>query len=125
MADIAATRDGSDIDFGRDALISGLEEYRQTALSRVSNEVSYVNADYGIDLASELGQVNAVDTIGIRASSAIMNDDRFTSATLTNSTVTPVDGAVNYSLSFDVVAVDGQEFSLDVLVANGEVALVP
>lgn len=125
MSDIAATTDGSDIDFTRDALISGLEEYRQAALSRVSNEVSYTNADYGIDLVQELGQVGSAATIGIRASAAIMNDDRFTSATLTNQVVRNVGGLAEVSLAFDVVAEDGTEFSLGVLVANGEVALVP
>jgi hypothetical protein len=125
MADIAATLDGSDIDFTVDRVISGLPEYRQAALSRVSNDVSYVDPDYGLDLAGEIGTTGGASTIGIRASSAIMNDDRFTSATLTNSSVTQVGGVASVSLSFDVVAEDGTEFSLDVLVANGEVALVP
>lgn len=125
MSDIPATRDGSDIDFTRDTLVSGVDEYRQAVLSRLSNEVSYVNADYGLDLAGELGQIGAIDTIGIRASSAIMNDDRFSSATLTQSSTRQVGDVAEVSLSFDVVAEDGTEFSLAVLVANGEVVLVP
>lgn len=125
MSDIPATADGTDIDFTRDALVSGLDEYRQAALSRISNEVSYVNGDYGIDLVQELGQIGTVSTIGIRASGAIMNDERFTSAALTNSSETRNGDVVEVSLSFDVVAEDGTEFSLDVLVANGEVVLVP
>jgi hypothetical protein len=125
MSDIAATLDGTDIDFSVDRVITGLAEYRQAALSRISNDVSHVNADYGLDLAGELGQVDAVATIGIRASSAIMNDSRFTSAALTHSSITQVEGTASVSLSFDVVVEDGTEFSLDVLVANGEVALVP
>jgi len=123
MADIAATLDGSDIDFTVDSVISGLPEYRQAALSRISNEVTYRNGDYGIDLVQELGQTGGVDTIGIRASAAIMNDERFTSATLSNSSARQVDGVQEVSLSFDVVAEDGTEVSLDVLVANGEVVL--
>jgi hypothetical protein len=125
MADIAATLDGLDIDFTKDALVAGVDEYRQAARSRLNNDVSMVNADYGLDLAGELGEVGGVSTIGIRASSAIMNDARFTSATLTQSSITQVGGTASVSLSFDVVAEDGTEFSLDVLVANGEVALVP
>lgn len=125
MSDIPATRDGSDIDFARDALVSGIEEYRQAALSRISNEVSYTNPAYGIDLAQELGQTGGVDTIGIRASSAIMNDERFASATLTRSSTRKIGDVVDVSLSFDVEAEDGTAFSLDVLVANGEVVLVP
>ena len=128
MADIAATRDGSDIDFTRDYIITGLEEYRQAAFSRISNEVTYTDADYGIDLALELGKTEGIDTIGIRASAAIMNDERFTSAALsTPPTVRRgVTGdLVEIALSFDVVVEDGTEFSLDVLVANGEVVLVP
>lgn len=125
MADIAATADGSDIDFARDSLVSGLEEYRQAALSRISNEVTYTNNDYGLDLAGELGQTGGVDTIGIRASSAIMNDERFTSAALTQSTVRRSGDVAEVELAFDVVAQDGSEVSLDVLVANGEVVLVP
>lgn len=124
MSDIAATRDGADIDFARE-LISGVDEYRQAALSRVSNEVSYLDADYGIDLAQELGQTRALDTIGIRASGAIMNDERFTSAALTSSRAVRNGDIVEYSLSFAVVADDTVTFSLDVLVANGEVVLVP
>jgi hypothetical protein len=126
MADIAATRDGTDIDFTRDALITGIEEYRQAALSRVSNEVEYTDADYGIDLVQELGTTgDGVNTIGIRASSAIMNDTRFVSATLTRSQVRQVGDVIDVALSFDVVAVDGTELSLSVLVASGEVVLVP
>lgn len=125
MSDIPATRDGTDIDFSRDALVSGVDEYRQAALSRISNEVSYTNADYGIDLVQELGQTGSADTIGIRASSAIMNDERFASATLTRSSTRRTGDVVEVSLSFDVEAEDGTEFSLDVLVANGEVVLVP
>jgi hypothetical protein len=126
MADIAATRDGTDIDFTRDVLITGIDEYRQAAFSRVSNEVEYTDADYGIDLVQELGTTGGgVNTIGIRASSAIMNDTRFVSATLTRSQVRQVGDVVEVALSFDVVAVDGTELSLDVLVASGEVVLVP
>jgi hypothetical protein len=125
MSDIAAALDGSDIDFSKDALISGVDEYRQAALSRISNEVSYTDADYGLDLVQEIGTTGGVDTIGIRASSAIMNDARFLSATLTKSTVTQTGDVSSVELSFDVVAQDGTELSLDVLVANGEVVLVP
>lgn len=126
MSDIAATADGADIDFTKDAVIGGLEERRQAAVSRISNEVSMVNADYGIDLVQELGQTGGADTIGIRASSAIMNDERFTSAALSRPAVERrVEDVVETALSFDVVAEDGTEFSLDVLVANGEVTLVP
>jgi hypothetical protein len=125
MADIAATLDGSDIDFTVDRVISGLPEYRQAARARVSNEVSMVNADYGIDLAQELGQTGRVSTIGVRASSAIMNDERFISATLTNSSVSRAGGIETVALSFLAVAQDGTEVPLDVLVANGEVTLVP
>lgn len=125
MSDIAATRDGSDIDFTRDVLITGVDEYRQAALSRISNEVTYTDGDYGIDLAQELGKTGGIDTIGIRASSAIMNDERFASATLTRSSVRQTGDVAKVSLSFEVVVEDGTEFSLDVLVANGEVVLVP
>lgn len=125
MADIAATPDGSDIDFAVDQVISGLPEYRQAAHSRLANEVSMVNADYGLDLVQELGQTGGVNTIGIRASSAIMNDERFTSAALTNSTVRQFGDVAEVTLAFAVVAEDGTEVSLDVLVANGEVVLVP
>jgi hypothetical protein len=125
MADIAATLDGSDIDFTVDRVISGLTEYRQAALSRVSNDVSYVDADYGLDLAGEIGQTGRTSTIGIRASSAIMNDQRFTSAALTNTTIARVDDVESVALSFDVVAEDGTDLSLTVLIEAGEVALVP
>jgi hypothetical protein len=125
MADIAATLDGSDIDFTVDRVISGLPEYQQAALSRVSNDVSYVDADYGLDLAGEIGQTGRTSTIGIRASSAIMNDQRFTSAALTNSAITRVDDVESVALSFDVVAEDGTDLSLTVLIEAGEVALVP
>jgi hypothetical protein len=124
MSDIGATLDGTDIDF-TDRLVSGVDERRQAARSRLSNEVTYTNTDYGLDLVQELGQVGGVDTIGIRASSAIMNDDRFVSAALTASSTAQTGDVASVSLSFDVVAEDGTEFSLDVLVANGEVALVP
>lgn len=124
MSDIAATRDGTDIDFS-DRLVSGLEEYRQAAVSRLSNEVTMTDNDYGIDLAQELGKTGALDTIGIRASDAIMKDDRFISATLTNSVPRRNGDLVEYALSFEVIAQDGVTFSLDTLVANGEVVLVP
>jgi hypothetical protein len=125
MADIAATLDGSDIDFTVDRVISGLPEYRQAALARVSNDVSYVDPDYGLDLAGEIGQTGRTSTIGIRASSAIMNDQRFTSAALTNSAIVPMGDVEAVALSFDVVAEDGTDLSLTVLVEAGEVALVP
>jgi hypothetical protein len=125
MADIAATLDGSDIDFTVDRVISGLPEYQQAALSRVSNDVSYVDADYGLDLAGEIGQTGRTSTIGIRASSAIMNDQRFTSAALTNTAIARVDDVESVALSFDVVAEDGTDLSLTVLIEAGEVALVP
>lgn len=125
MSDIAATPDGQDIDFTLDRLVSGIDEYPQAALSRVSNEVSYTNDDYGLDLVLELGKTGAESTIGIRASAAIMNDERFTSAALSNQTTTRDGDVVSVALSFDVVAQDGTELSLDVLVADGKVVLVP
>lgn len=125
MADIAATPDGSDIDFTVDRLVSGLTEYRQAAVSRLANSVTYTDGDYGLDLAEELGQTGRSSTIGVRASAAIMNDERFVSATLTNQSVSRAGGIESVALSFLVVAEDGLEFSLDVLVANGEVELVP
>lgn len=124
MSDIAATLDGTDIDFS-DRLISGLSEHRQAALSRLSNEVTMTDSDYGIDLALELGKVGAIDTIGIRASDAIMKDERFVSAELTNTTQRQNGDLVEVTLSFEVVSQEGVTFSLDVLVANGEVVLVP
>lgn len=125
MSDIPATRDGSDIDFSRDALISGVEEYRQAAFSRLANEATYTNSDYGIDLVQEIGQTDATDTIGIRGSSAIMNDERFISATLTRSSVRQTGDVSAVALSFDAVADDGAEVSLDALIENGKVVLVP
>lgn len=123
MSDIAATSDGLDIDFTREP-IAGLEEHRQAALSRISNEVTYTDDDYGIDLAGELGTTGREGSLGIRASAAIMNDTRFIEARLTNQKRTQDGDTVAISLSFDVVAQDGTELSLDVRVANGEVVLI-
>ena len=123
MKDIAATSDGLDIDFSRE-LITGLDEYRQAAFSRISNEVTYTNGDYGMDMALELGTTGREGSLGIRASAAIMNDTRFTEAKLTNQTRTQDGDTVAISLSFDIVAQDGTELSLAVLVTNGEVVLI-
>jgi predicted TIM-barrel fold metal-dependent hydrolase len=124
VTDIGVTSDGTDIDFS-DKLVSGIDEYRQAAFLRISHEVTFSNNDFGIDLANELGKTSGQDTLGVRASAAIMNDQRLT-ATLTNQTRTYVNGIESISLSFDVTVDETQEtFSLEVLVANNEVSLVP
>jgi hypothetical protein len=124
MSDIGATLDGTDIDFS-DVLVSGERELRQAADSRLSNDVTMTNFDYGVDLANELGKTSGSETLGIRASATIMNDERFSDATLTRITRTTVDDTETIALAFDIVTAAGESFSLEVLVANGEVVLVP
>lgn len=121
--DIAATADGTDIDFSS-GLISGIEEYRQAAFSRISNDVTYTNLDYGLDLLLEIGKTGNESSIGIRASAAIQNDARFIEAKLIKQGRTVDGDVVSISLAFDVVAQDGTEFSLAVLVTSGEVVLI-
>ena len=124
--DIGMTADGSDIDFS-DALVTGLPEYRQAVFLRLSHDVTFTDADFGLDLAGEIGSTGAA-TLGVRASAAIMNDPRFT-ATLTtpeNQQRRQVGGIVEIRLAFDILVDETQEtFSLDVLIANGTVQLVP
>ena len=123
LQDIPATADGTDIDFS-DRLVSGLEEYRQAALFRLQHDVTFTDLDYGLDLQNEIGQSGGA-SLGLRASAAIMNDTRFT-ATLLDQSRTVVGALETIALSFDIVVDETQEtFSLDVLVANNEVRLVP
>ena len=131
VIDIGSTSDGSDIDFANDEWVTGLPEYRQAVLLRLQHEFTFErNADgspipFGIDLQNEIGTVGGAASLGIRASAAIQNDDRFTAQLLSQSQRT-VNGVVEISLSFEIVVDEtGETFSLDVLVANGAVRLVP
>ena len=131
VIDIGSTDDGTDIDFTNDEWVTGLPEYRQAVLLRLSHFFTFDRAadgspvPFGIDLAAELGTVGGDASLGVRASAAIQNDDRFT-AQLTDQSRRVVDDVVEISLSFEVIVDDtGATFSLDVLVANGEVRLVP
>lgn len=124
--DLPLTSAGDDIDFGRDT-VTGLPEYRDAALLRITNDVTYDDLDYGLDVTGELGKLTDIgyeQSLGLRCCAAIQNDTRFVSATVTNSTRTTVDETLYVSLSFEVEVVDGTTFSLSVLVANGEVRLV-
>ena len=129
--DLPMTADGSDVDFSRDALVSGLDEYRQAVLLRLSHEFTFdrePNGDpriFGIDLVKELGNVGGEASLGIRASAAIMNDPRFTAQLLRQDRKT-TGSIVEISLEFEIIVDETQEtFSLEVLVANVEVRLVP
>ena len=121
--DIPATADGTDVDFS-DRLVSGIDEYKQAALFRLQNDVTFIDLDYGLDLQNEIGQSGGA-SLGLRASAAIMNDTRFT-ATLLSQSRTVTNAIETIALSFDIVVDETQEtFSLEVLVANNEVRLVP
>lgn len=131
VQDLPMTADGTDIDFATDALVSGLREYKQAVLLRLSHFFTFErNADgspkeFGLDLADELGTVGGEASLGVRASAAISNDERFT-AQLTNQVRRKVQGVIEIDLSFEVTVDEtGETFSLDVLVANGDVRLVP
>jgi hypothetical protein len=130
VIDLGITADGTDIDFA-DKTVTGLDEYRQAVLLRLSHAFTFDrNPDgspvpFGIDLVAELGTVGGEASLGVRASAAIQNDERFT-AQLLDQTRRVVNGVVEIDLSFEVtVDATGETFSLDVLVANGEVRLVP
>lgn len=131
VIDIGSTSDGSGIDFSNDEWVTGLPEYRQAVLLRLQHEFTFErNADgspvpFGIDLAAELGKVDGEASLGVRASAAIQNDERFT-AQLLNQTRTEADGAIEIELTFEITVDEtGETFSLDVLVADGKVSLVP
>jgi hypothetical protein len=131
VLDLPMTEDGTDIDFANDSTVTGLPEYRQAVLLRLSHFFTFErNADgspvpFGIDLQAEIGTVGGDASLGVRASAAIQNDDRFT-AQLLNQTRRVVNGVVEIDLSFEVTVDETQEtFPLSVLVANGEVRLVP
>ncbi len=131
VLDIPMTADGTDIDFTTDSFVSGLREYQQAVLLRLSHVFTFDRSadgspkEFGIDLAAELGTVGGEASLGVRASAAIQNDERFT-ATLTSQTRRVVQGVAEISLSFEIIVdATGETFSLDVLVANGEVRLVP
>lgn len=131
VVDLPMTADGTDIDLGTDTVVSGLREYQQAALLRLSHGFTFDReADgsprpFGIDLTNELGTVGGDASLGIRASVAIQNDPRFT-ARLLDQQRTMVQGVVRIQLVFEVTVNETQEtFSLEVLVANGEVRLVP
>jgi hypothetical protein len=125
--DIPLTADGTDIDFGRD-LVSGAEEYRNAALLRITNAVTYDDLAYGLALVDELGKLadsNYAQTLGLRCCAAIQNDERFITATVDGTPTVARDGAtVSISIKFIVEVGDGETFSLAALVANGEVRLV-
>lgn len=131
VQDLPMTADGLDIDFANDSTVTGLAEYKQAILLRLSHFFTFERLNdgspvpFGIDLAHELGAIGGDSSLGIRASDAIQKDNRFT-AQLTDQQRPVVNGVVEISLSFDVIVDDtGETFSLDVLVANGEVRLVP
>jgi hypothetical protein len=131
VLDLPMTEDGTDVDFATDSTVTGVDEYRQAVLLRLSHFFTFErNADgspvpFGIDLLAEIGTVGGDASLGVRASAAIQNDDRFT-AQLLDQARRVVDGVVEIDLSFEVTVDETQEtFSLDVLVANGEVSLVP
>jgi hypothetical protein len=131
VLDLPMTSDGTDIDFGTDAVVSGLREYRQAVLLRLSHVFTFDRSpdgsprEFGIDLQDEIGSVGGEASLGVRASAAIQNDPRFT-AQLLDQTRRTVNGVVEISLSFEITVDETQEtFSLDVLVANGEVRLAP
>ncbi len=124
--DLPLSSDGDDIDFSRDA-VTGLKEYRDAALLRISNDVTHDDLDYGLDVTGELGKPTDTgyeQSLGLRCCAAIQNDARFVSASVTNSTRRVVDGTLQVTLSFEVEVANGVSFSLSVLVANGEVKLV-
>lgn len=131
VVDLPMTADGTDLDFSTDVVVSGLREYRQAVLLRLSHEFTFDREPdgsprpFGIDLAGELGTVGTEASLGIRASAAIQNDTRFT-AQLLDQTRIVVAGAVQIKLIFEIIVDETQEtFSLEALVANGEVRLVP
>ena len=124
MADLPMTSGGNDIDFTRDALVSGLDEYRQAAFLRISNDVTFTNLDYGLDISNDLGSTNGTSTLGVRASAAIMNDERFVSAKMTTLRERREVDIVSIEMAFEVIAQDGTEVSLAVLVEAGKVTLL-
>lgn len=131
VIDLPMTEDGTDIDFATNSTVSGMREYQQAVLLRLSHFFTFDRfpdgspKEFGIDLSAELGTVGGEASLGVRASAAIQNDDRFT-AQLVNQTRTVVNGVIEIALSFQITVDETQEtFALDVLVANGEVRLVP
>ena len=131
VIDIGSTPDGSDIDFANDEWVTGELEYRQAVLLRLQHGFTFErNVDgspipFGIDLQNEIGSVGTAASLGVRASAAIQNDERFTARLLDQSRVMK-NGVLEISLSFEITVDDtGETFSLEVLVANGEVRLVP
>ena len=129
--DIGTNEAGDDIDFANDDWVKGLPEYRGAVLLRLSHEFTYErNANgspvpFGIDLAAELGTVGGDASLGVRASAAIQNDERFT-AQLIDQKRPEADGAIEIELSFEITVDEtGETFSLDVLLADGKVSLVP
>jgi hypothetical protein len=131
VVDLPTNTDSTDIDFANDSTVSGLAEYRQAALFRLSHEFTFDRAvdgspiPFGIDLLAEIGTVGGAASLGVRASAAIQNDERFT-AQLLDQTRRVVNAVVEIALTFEVTVDEtGETFSLDVLVANGEVRLVP
>jgi hypothetical protein len=119
------TANGLDIDFSFDAVVSGEREWRQSVLLRLQHDVTFTDLDYGLDLQNEIGKTDRAASLGLRACAAIQNDPRFT-ATATNIERRVVDGAEEITLSIDVSVDDsGETFSLEALVANGQVSLAP
>lgn len=132
VVDLPTNAAATDIDFANDSTVSGLAEYRQAALFRLSHEFTFDrNADgspipFGIDLQAEIGTVGGAASLGVRASAAIQNDERFTAQLAKDPDIRTVNGVVEIALTFEVIVDEtGETFSLDVLVANGEVRLVP
>lgn len=118
--------DGTDIDFSVE-LITGIDEKKQAALSRILNAVSYDDAAYGVDLFQELGALGDsgyAQSLGLRCSAAIMNDTRFASAQATKATQSTTQGVSSVSLSFLIETEDGETFSLSTLISNGTVRLL-
>jgi hypothetical protein len=131
VVDLPTNAAATDIDFAKDSTVTGLDEYRQAALLRLSHFFTFDrNTDgspipFGIDLQAEIGTVGGDASLGVRASAAIQNDERFT-AQLLNQTRRVVNAVVEIALKFEIVVDEtGETFPLSVLVANGEVRLVP
>jgi hypothetical protein len=132
VLDLPMSDDGTDIDFANDSTVTGIDEYRQAVLLRLSHAFTFDRSTdgspipFGIDLMAELGTVGGDASLGVRASAAIQNDERFTAQLLGTPGRRVVNGVIELSLSFEVIVDEtGETFSLDVLVANGEVRLVP
>lgn len=115
--------DGTDIDFSGE-WVEGLAELKMAARDRILNAITFDDLAFGEDLFQSLGRLGDAtyaQTLGLRCSNAIMNDQRFVSVDAKTPTQTPERGTFSVALAFDVEAEEGETFSLEVLIADGVV----